>query len=813
LVEALEHTPADIALLVPSVVAELSQNPTLLDYCAKHLELIVYIGGDLPQQVGDIVAAKIPLRCQWGASEVGMPPQLISQELNPRTDWKYVRFHPCAGMVFDQVAENLYELVIRRDQTLVSTQPTFTISGKQELKEYRTRDLFAPHPTIPDEWAWQARADDIVVFLNGEKTNPITMEQQVVASNPDLLSGALVIGTHRLQAALLLEPVAPVQAEAEQRALVERLWPSIEEANRAAPAHARVEKSLVFVTTPDRPLVRAGKGTLQRGVSIAQYEAEINALYENAEKAILGSEEDDGDDKDVTFNIHEILGDVDLTTQRIRDVVLKITDWPVLDDSGSFFELGMDSLQALRLTRALRRSLHRPDLGLSTVYQNPTASDLAKALSTAEHASSVANDGDMMESLLTTYRQRIHDIAIPEKTPPSGLQKTPVDIILTGSTGTLGSLILRDLVGRELVGHVFCLNRAPDGGRSVQAEKWVAGDHATTFETLEARVTFLQANLARPDLGVDQETYEMLRSRVGLVIHNAWPVNFNLTLSAFQPQLAGIVNLFSFAAATSQRARVLFISSVGAVAGKSAAGFNPIPESIIRSLDAAHSNGYSQSKLLSELLCDTVSQHLGIPVSIARVGQVAGPIGVKASIWNRSEWFPSLVASSLHLGCLPENLGPRFSEVDWIPSNLVAEAIVDLATANPPSLASIRNSEDSAYVFNLRNPNTTTWGALIPAIQNVSRRKLGKDLDIVTSQTWLERLEKSGERNVKDLAASVTSNPAIKLLEFYRHGLWANGPTVKPMSVENALKASDSLQNMSAVQPEWVREWVENWLL
>lgn len=63
LADALAQTPADVAVLVPSVVAELAQSPDLLDYCAARLELILYIGGDLPQAVGDRVAAKVPPRC------------------------------------------------------------------------------------------------------------------------------------------------------------------------------------------------------------------------------------------------------------------------------------------------------------------------------------------------------------------------------------------------------------------------------------------------------------------------------------------------------------------------------------------------------------------------------------------------------------------------------------------------------------------------------------------------------------------------------------------------------------------------------
>ncbi|KAK8075277.1 hypothetical protein PG997_009940 [Apiospora hydei] len=804
LVDALEQTPADIALLVPSVVAELAQNTELLRYCVQHLELIVYIGGDLPQQVGDTVAAQIPLRCQWGASEVGMPPQLVPAGLDPRRDWKYIRFHPCAGMVFDKVSDNLYELVIRRREDLARTQPTFTIRGKEGLDEYRTRDLFAPHPTVPDAWTWQARADDIVVFLNGEKTNPITMEHHIVARNPGLVSGALVIGTHRFQAALLLEAVAPVRTTAEQAKLIERVWPSIEEANRVAPAHARVEKSLVLVTDPDRPLVRAGKGTLQRGASVALYEAEINALYENADKV--------GEEGEAASN-YGVFGDVGMATRRIREVVLKITEWPALDDSDSLFERGMDSLQALRLTKTLRRALHRPHLGLSTIYQNPTVSELATAVTAAQDGTG-KDDRDIMESLLETYRQLIHEIHVPEIPPMNAKRETPVDVILTGSTGTLGTMILRALLSRKgEVGHVFCLNRGSDGGRATQETKWAGLD--TDASLLKERVTFLRADLARPRLGLDDATYETLRNRVGLVIHSAWPVNFNLSLSAFRPQLAGMVNLFAFAAASTHRAQLMFISSIGAVA---AASSGPAPESTLDSLDGAHANGYSRSKLLSELLCDTASRRLGIPTSIARVGQVAGPVGGTGGsgnkmMWNRSEWLPSLVISSFHLGYLPSDLGPRFSQVDWMPSDLAGKAVVDLAVASsdPASFSAVATSPS---VFNLRNPHTTTWTALIPALQDVARQHLGKALDVVQPTLWLQRLE-TGEYDNAEQAiatASVARNPAVKLFAFYRDGLWADGPTAEPMSVECSVNASATLRDMPAVQVDWMRRWIQDWL-
>jgi len=53
LVSTLKKTLADIVVLMPSIVAELSRDAELLKYCASHVQMVVYLGGDIPQAVGD----------------------------------------------------------------------------------------------------------------------------------------------------------------------------------------------------------------------------------------------------------------------------------------------------------------------------------------------------------------------------------------------------------------------------------------------------------------------------------------------------------------------------------------------------------------------------------------------------------------------------------------------------------------------------------------------------------------------------------------------------------------------------------------
>lgn len=772
------------------------QSPELLDYCATHLEAILYIGGDLPQDVGDRVAAKIYLRCQWGATETGIVPQLLPRELYPtepssRSLWRYIRFHSCVGAAFDEVTDGIYELVVRRNKVLEDVQPCFTVPGLTQLEVYRTKDLFEPHPDIPEAWCWRARADDIIVFLNGEKTNPISMEQHIVSNNPEL-SGALVIGSQRLQAALLIEPASesPLTTE-EQAALIERVWPSVEHTNRSAPAHARIEKSFILVVPPDRRLIRAGKGTFMRGPSISQYTEEIERLYANADVV-----PDDVDDGAGEATLHAM--GPDGITRVVQQHIRAITGWSSLDNSDSFFDRGMDSLQGLQLTRALRRSFRRHDLALSTVYQNPTVPKLVAAILSGKGCEQ--DERKVMETLLATYRELIQKIPASKAWEERQSRMSGrVHVVLTGSTGTVGTHLLRALLDRDGIGHIFCLNRGEDGGRSAQLKSLTAAGLETTGLGNDERVTFIKADLEQPSLGLDSLTFELLGAQAGLVIHAAWPVNFNLALSAFRPQLAGLVNLLTLAASAS--AQFVFISSVAAVEGYTG---GPAPEDVLGNLDTPAAFGYGRAKFLAELLVDAAAQHLGngMLATIIRVGQVAGPVR-RRGLWNPREWLPSLVLSSLHLGQVPDSLGRRFDNVDFVPADLLADVLVDLATTARPEAPN-----NHAVVYNIRNPRLTPWRTLLPAVTEAAKTHRNKTLQVVPPTTWLASLRASsnaddGEAAAAAAAAATTSNPAVKLLDFFQ-GLWAEstGDTGRlpdapqPMAVGRALAASPALRGL-----------------
>jgi thioester reductase-like protein len=799
-VDALHQTTANVAFLVPSIVMELSQDDALLDHCSRNLERCLYAGGDLPQAVGDKVASKLPLVCQYGASEIGLTPQLLPETMGPY-DWKYVYFHPCLGTEFREIADGNYELYVNHDPAKENEQPTFTIFP--DLKEYGSRDLFKQHPTMPNLWSWCARADDVIVFLNGEKTNPISMEQHIVAQNPEV-SAAIVVGAQRFQAALMLEPAANAapQSTAEEAAFIERVWPSIQEANKAAPAHARIEKAMILPMSPEKPVIRAGKGTIQRAATVQQYSAELDKLYRNADMDF--DQTPDHIERSITIQ------GIDAISQIVRTIVAQTLEKTEVDDYDNLFAIGADSLQALSITRKLRKSLYMSDIAISTIYSNPSVAQLSNVIHSLQvnrqalQTRAEETRAQSITSILEEYQGRIRQI--PQSTSKEEHPEKST-VVLTGSTGTLGTYLLGALLDDPTVNHIYCLNRRDDSREIQQRRNDAAG---ILLRSIDGRVTFLKADLSEPHLGLATATYDSIRESATLIIHNAWPVNFNLSLESFRPQLTGLVNLFALSAVASQRARLFFVSSISSVLGLRTPS-RLTPEKVVRATDAPFGNGYAESKFISEVLCDEASRHLHIPVSLARVGQIAGPVR-RTGVWNPVEWLPSLIMSSVRMGALPDSLGASLNKVDWMPVDLLAEVMADLAVHQAQASTDAAAGACEAEVFHLQNPKSTSWSALLPGIQSTLEELTSKPTAVVPARSWLAQVRQALEsisegESEEGVVALLKVHPAIKLLDFFAASLPDREGT-NQLDMARTLAQSARLRAMEGVSNEWLRKWI-----
>ncbi|KAH8433484.1 uncharacterized protein LDX57_011118 [Aspergillus melleus] len=807
--EAVKYGKFDWAFLVPVILDDLSKDPAALDLVASKLQYLFYTGGALPSTVGKIVSSKVPVFSGLGSSEFAALPQLRIADSSFTETWQYLYIHPTAQPEFRQRMDDLHELVLVRSTQNPEAQPVFAMFT--DLDEYETRDLFSPHPTLPNLWRHRGRRDDIVVFLNGEKTNPVTFEQQV-SRYPDVRS-ALVAGNQRFEACLLIEPATTeALGDAAKAELIEAIWPAVEEANAQCPAHARVSRSKILVLDAAKPMLRAGKGTVQRAGTIQLYQDEINALYEERQtqdppKKKLSSLQD--------------------ASQILRTLVVEVTSWSEFENDADFFTLGMDSLQALRLAAAIRSSLG-VILPPSAIYASASVNQLANMV----YSETPAPNGDdrmiSMSRLLQSYEQQIDQLASVQKPADIAGQAVPVPqvIILTGSTGTVGSFLLEYLLADPGISHIYCLNRArpqDEDPRSSQAAS--NKQKKLTHALCEERVTFLTADLCKDRLGLDSDDYNVLVSSATQIIHVAWPVNFIQPLQYFQSSLVGLLNLIILTRNGRCRPPLLFLSSIAAVSSYNAlpGAAAWIPEEIITDPFCTAAMGYGESKYLAERILDYASRKLSIPVAVARIGQLSGT-ATDPRGWNKAEWVPSLIVSSLYLGALPASFGGgkgQFDEIDWIPVDILAPILVELSIATATGdlrRHAIEGSPGGARVFHCVNPRRVDWKDLIPVVveelQRSSRNAQTGKVSVVSLQEWVGELQAliSSER-VRD---DIDRNPAVKLVGFYEQLLTDAGrvdtPNVARLSTDRTAVISKGLRELQAIRPEWLRGWIREWL-
>ena len=169
-------------------------------------------------------------------------------------------------------------------------------------------------------------------------------------------------------------------------------------------------------------------------------------------------------------------------------------------------------------------------------------------------------------------------------------------------------------------------------------------------ETGKAKIIALACDLSKPDFGLDAPLLARMKGDVSLVIHIAWPVNFNVHLQSFEPQIAGLSNLLRFCLSVQgpEPAQLLFCSSISAALNAPNSAI--VPEAPIADFTHASQTGYARSKLVGEHVVRNAAR-AGARSYVLRVGQIVGDT-VKG-VWNDKEFIPSMVRSALTLKTLP----------------------------------------------------------------------------------------------------------------------------------------------------------------
>lgn len=792
-VECLAHADVDSAFLPPAIIEDMSQTEEGTKALAD-LVAVCFGGGNLARDAGNrLVKRGVTFSNLIGATEwAPFPTYSVSDPYL----WQYHHYNPDVfGCEFRERPgeENVYELVVvrqKQNEKHPGLQGIFYTFP--ELKEWSTKDLYRPHPTLPDHWIYHGRADNIIVFSSGEKLNPVTIEE-IVGDHP-LLKGAMVVGMQRFHAGIIVEPHSYPETEEEKQALLASVWPFVEKANEESVQHGRISRDMIALSNPDKPFLRAGKGTVQRAMTVKLYEDEIKQMFER---------EDTSAEAAPKLNVES----EDALSQSIVETLKKQLGATSLEADVDFFAAGIDSLGVMNAAKILRRSLKESGydvdptkLAPRVIYTNSTPRRLAAHLfNSIIHGQNgvQSEDEQQQEAMRAIHKKYTENLTKAKPNRPDPRNENQV-VILTGSTGMLGSYLL-DFLGRNpRVAKIVCLNRAADGGRAQQVK--ALADRGLDVGILDTKAEFHHADLSRPDLGLAADVYARLQAEADRVVHNAWPVNFNIPIESFEPFLAGVRYVGDLAATAARRVAVTFISSI-AVADRwdpARHGADEIPERRFEDTSLP-AGGYGRSKMVGSLIIeDAAAPDAGdFPYAVVRVGQVAGPEAEKG-MWNRQEWLPSIVASSLYLGALPDNLG-SMNRVDWTPAEKIAKLVLEAAGV---SRVLARADEINGYYHGV-NPHAAKWEDLSVAVQAF----YGKDriAELVSFGEWCDRLEKTQA----DGEASVARNPGVKLIDSYRGMAAAGGSVVYAMS--ETAERCPVVKETAAITPDMMQHWCKQW--
>ncbi|KAJ3986293.1 L-aminoadipate-semialdehyde dehydrogenase [Lentinula detonsa] len=730
-------------------------------------DVVSYAGAPLPDDLGTrLTETGVNILSIYGTSETGT---IMNSEREFSTDKKWNWVRPTAlskhYMIMEPQGNDTFECVVK------DGYPAKVVSNRPD-GSFATKDLFQRHPEEKDRYRYLGRLDDTLVHILGEKTNPVPMELCIRGNSP-YVAEAIVFGAGKPTTGCLILP-SELAKDLSNSELMEKIWPVIEEANAEAPTHSRLLPEMIGFLPYGTQIPIATKMSILRPACYIKFKDVIEDLYSRFEAGYSENEK------------------LRLSKPELQDYILQTitrtlgsTKAAKLDKGADLFAFGVDSLQGTRVRNILQKELDIGNhvLGQNVVYEYPSVerlSDYILSLRSGEAQSSFNDREVKMLAMVDKWAARIgsHKPGVNAHPKP---RNTHV-VILTGATGSLGAHILHQLTQKSSVHKVICFSRANSHEdsrarvkQSLRLRKLPIPD-SDKFDSYAA-------NPNVPQLGLTDDEYASILAEVTDVIHNAWPVNFALSLESFDEHIGGSLNLMNLCLQSpyAQPAAFYFSSSISCRQGSPDAvcteDYSPSPST-------AASTGYAQSKWVVEKLCQKAAGTMGLTVGVLRIGQMVGDS--VNGVWNETEAWPLMFKSANTIGALPtvdEN-------PSWLPVDYAGRAITEIV---------LNTEHKKSSVYHIVNPNTSaSWNDILDGLEYA-----GMKFERLEPLQWVERLAQSNQDGEQ--------NPTVKLLPFFR--MRYSGGHRKPMVflTDNAQTMAESIHSGPPITKELILKWVFSW--
>ena len=326
---------------------------------------------------------------------------------------------------------------------------------------------------------------------------------------------------------------------------------------------------------------------------------------------------------------------------------------PVGDPGADFFALGGQSLQAVAVASRLSAVLGRT-VPATLLFQHPTVSALATALSTADTGVAAAGDTMLADA----------EAPLPHPAPTAVGDR----VLLTGATGFVGAHLLAELSGEDT--EIWCTVRD-------SATRLAEAAAAYGLPNPVDRVTPVVMDLGSGPV------FEMAATRIW---HAAATVSLTRGYDSMRAaNVEATRRLLDMACRNGSAVHHISTVAVGA-------GLGELPEGYVAAHDGLR-DGYQRGKWAAERLAERAAE-AGLPVTVYRLGRVTGALA--RPYVNPADLVWRLVRAGLAVGTLPDlDVAEPWTPVDWVAEAAVWTAatgrtgVVNLVPKTPTSLRDV----------------------------------------------------------------------------------------------------------------------------
>ena len=182
-----------------------------------------------------------------------------------------------------------------------------------------------------------------------------------------------------------------------------------------------------------------------------------------------------------------------------------------------------------RILGALRKSSDpevkkaAPHIPPNVIFENPTIRLLSSRIAALVNDNGAGHGVDFIEQHEQAINAMIEKYSVGLDGPVDGVLPStqlvePAVILLTGSTGGLGSFLLSELLKSPAVQHVFAFNR-PSSTKSIEErQKWAFRDRGLEIDLLDSnKLVYVEADASLEKCGLSPAQYEEVGLTLGIV--------------------------------------------------------------------------------------------------------------------------------------------------------------------------------------------------------------------------------------------------------------------------------------------------------